>query len=260
MALSSAVVVKMALIVSLVAACLALGAAAPHAQPPAPPQAWSLPSPSEDAVAPASTQDDYDEPLVRERRQTAGRNAENLGLRHDTAVGELFRDGHVNVNEGTNSLHYGGGVGAVLGRSDDGRHSLGAAVYGQQSVVGGDTLSFSHPNLGIGAGYRYNGDKTSVALGAHKQTFGGGVTEHGGSLNLEHRLDDRHSLFGGISHSNTDYSGLFSRKDTTANLGYKYNINDNAHISLSGTHSNSDFGPFGSRSGQTFRLGGGFKF
>ncbi|XP_042892446.1 uncharacterized protein LOC122266685 isoform X2 [Penaeus japonicus] len=242
----------MALIVSLVAACLALGAAAPHAQPPAPPQAWSLPSPPEDAVAPASTQDDYDEPLVRERRQTAGRNAENLGLRHDTP---LFRDGHVNVNEGTNSLHYGGGVGAVLGRSADGRHSLGAAVYGQQSVVGGDTLSFSHPNLGIGAGYRYNGDKTSVALGAHKQTFGGGVTEHGGSLNLEHRLNNRHSLFGGVSRSKINYPGPFSQTDTNMNLGYRLNLNDRTSLSLGGHRSNSDFGPFGRRSNHGFNIG-----
>ncbi|XP_037803306.1 uncharacterized protein LOC119597758 isoform X2 [Penaeus monodon] len=251
--------VKMALLLCLAAWCLALGAAAPH-NPQPPLQAWSRDSPSEDPLVPSFAQDDRVEPLVRERRQTAGLNAESLALRHDNPVGEPFHGTHVNVDEGTNSLHYGGGVGAVLGKSPDGRHSLGAATYGQQSVFGGDKLSFTHPNLGVGVGYRYNGDKTSVALGAHAQSFGGGVSEKGASLNLEHRLNDRHSLFGGISRSNTDYSGLFSRTDTDAKLGYRYNINDRTSLSLTGTHSNSDLGPFGSRSGQTFRLGFGSNF
>ncbi|XP_027231486.2 uncharacterized protein [Penaeus vannamei] len=243
----------MALLLCLAASCLALGAAAPLVSQP-PPRAWSLDSPSEVPPVPSFARDDRDEPLVRERRQTAGLNAESLALRHDSPVGEPFHDTHVRVDEGTNSLHYGGGVGAVLGKSPDGRHSVGAATYAQQSVFGGDTLSFSHPNLGVGVGYRYNGDKNSVALGANAESFAGGVTKKGASLNLEHRLNDRHSLFGGISRGKTDYNGLFSRTDTDANLGYRYNLNDRTSLSVTGTHRNSDFGPLGDSSGKSIFL------
>ncbi|XP_027231475.2 uncharacterized protein [Penaeus vannamei] len=244
----------MALLLCLVAACLTLGAAAPHTSQP-PPRAWSLDSPSEVPPVPSFARDDRDEPLVRERRQTAGLNAESLALRHDSPVGEPFHDTHLSVDEGTNSLHYGGGVGAVLGKSPDGRHSLGTAVYGQQSVFGGDTLSFTPPNLGIGAGYRYNGARTSVALGAHRQTFGGGVTEQGGSLNLEHRLNDRDSLFGGISRSNTKFPGPFARTDTDMNLGYRHNFNDRTSLSIGGHRRTSDFGKFGRAASHGFNIG-----
>ncbi|XP_037803266.1 uncharacterized protein LOC119597724 [Penaeus monodon] len=246
--------VKMALLLCLAAWCLALGAAAPH-NPQPPLRAWSRDSPSEDPLVPSFAQDDRVEPLVRERRQTAGLNAESLALRHDGPVGRPFHDTHVNVDEGTNSLHYGGGIGAVLGKSPDGRHSLGAATYGQQSVFGGDKLSFTHPNLGVGVGYRYNGDKTSVALGAHAQSFGGGVSEKGASLNLEHRLNDRHSLFGGISRSNTNYPGPVSQTNTNMNLGYRHNFNDRTSLSIGGHRSTSDFGRFGRASSHGFNIG-----
>ncbi|XP_071520386.1 uncharacterized protein [Panulirus ornatus] len=258
----------MALLPALFAVCLALGAAAPSA-----PVFERRPLPAlltrDDSLlltdndqfllpedADALRQVLHDPRSLRGKRQSAGWTAQNLALSHDdVALGEPVFDGHVNVDEARNTLHFGAGGGTVLSRSDDGQHSLGLGLYGQGTVTGGDSLTFSRPNVGGALGYRYNGDSTSLAAGLHRQDFGRGITEYGGAVNVEHRLNDQHSIFGGASHSVTNYPGPAQQTDTTANLGYRYNLNDRTSLSVGAHRTNSDFGSFGSRNDHGFDFG-----
>ncbi|XP_042892448.1 uncharacterized protein LOC122266686 [Penaeus japonicus] len=172
----------------------------------------------------------------------AGQRAEGLALNHTGRDGKEKQVCDLTVNTDRKALQFGVGVGKGIARSDDGRHSLGVGAYTEKSIGAGKSGLISDANVGVGVGYKFTGDNTSVGVGLHKQTFGQDVTERGGSLNVEHRLDNQHSVFGGLSHSKFDFPGNQSRADTSLNAGYRFDINDKSSVSATGHQTTFDFG------------------
>nr|XP_027231482.1 uncharacterized protein LOC113823073 isoform X1 [Penaeus vannamei] len=171
---------------------------------------------------------------------SAGQKAKGLALNHSGNIGEAKRISDLTVDTGRQGLQVGAGVGSVIARSDDGRHSLGAGAY-SNNVIGGGKMN-SDPNVGAAVGYRFSGDNTSVAAAVHKQTFGKKGAEHGGSLGVEHRLNNHHSVSAGISQSKFDSLGDQFRKDTSLSAGYRFDINDRSSVSAAGHRTTYDFG------------------
>ncbi|XP_063591149.1 uncharacterized protein LOC134768322 [Penaeus indicus] len=171
----------------------------------------------------------------------AGQKAESLALNHTGKIGKARHVSDLTVSSDRKGIQVGTGVGSVIARSDDARHSVGIGAYSENVLGGGKMMS--EPNVGAGVGYRFTGDKTSVTAGLHKQTFGGNVAEQGSSLGVEHHFNKQHSVSAGISQSTFDFSGDQFRKDTSLSAGYRFDINDKSSVNAAVHRSTFDFGP-----------------